>query len=62
MKKGVWEDAVDAAGGEVTTGGAQFVQAPPSDPQETLLHIAARNGDHALVKWLDEHSKWSLNL
>ncbi|KAF7363616.1 hypothetical protein MSAN_01018700 [Mycena sanguinolenta] len=56
VKKGVWEDDVDAAGGEVKAGCDAFVKMAPKDPQETLLHIAARNGDKELVKWLDAHS------
>lgn len=54
VKDGVWEDSVDPAGGEVKY--AQFVQTPPKDPQETLLHIAAKHGDADLVQWLDAHS------
>ncbi|KAF8163466.1 hypothetical protein B0H34DRAFT_695572 [Crassisporium funariophilum] len=54
-KKAIWEDAVDAAGGEVKPGCGDFVQPPPRDPQETLLHIATSNGDSELVKWLDTH-------
>jgi hypothetical protein len=59
VKTGVWEDGVDAAGGEVKTSCDAFVKTAPKDPQETLLHIAARNGDTELVKWLDAHSQWS---
>ncbi|KAJ6525655.1 hypothetical protein B0H19DRAFT_586137 [Mycena capillaripes] len=56
VKSGVWEDGVDAAGGEVKAGCDVFVKTAPNDPQETLLHIAARNGDKELVAWLDAHS------
>ncbi|KAJ6497051.1 hypothetical protein C8R47DRAFT_1113655 [Mycena vitilis] len=56
VKSGVWEDGVDAAGGEVKAGCNAFVKATPKDEQETLLHIAARNGDTELVEWLDAHS------
>ncbi|KAI0362046.1 hypothetical protein OH77DRAFT_1584536 [Trametes cingulata] len=56
VRKGVWEENVDAAGGELRPGAAAFVKSPPADPKETLLHIAARNGDLALVQWLDAHS------
>ncbi|KAJ7271992.1 hypothetical protein B0H12DRAFT_1008394 [Mycena haematopus] len=55
VKAGVWEDNVDAAGGEVKVGCDAFVKTAPKDPQETLLHIAARNGDKELVEWLDTH-------
>jgi hypothetical protein len=56
VKKGVWEDNVDAAGGEVKKGCEGFVTKAPADPKETLMHIAAKNGDAALVQWLDAHS------
>lgn len=55
VKKGVWEDNVDAAGGEVKVGCQEFIQKLPKDPKETLLHIASRNGDLDLVQWLDDH-------
>ena len=57
VKKGVWEDNVDAAGGEVKTGCDEFVQLPPMDSKQTLSHIAARNGDADLVQWLDGHGE-----
>ena len=56
VKTGVWEDGVDAAGGEAKVGCDAFMKTKPNDPQETLLHIAARNGDKELVEWLDAHS------
>ncbi|KAJ7063471.1 DnaJ-domain-containing protein [Mycena amicta] len=56
VKKGVWEDSVDAAGGEIKLGCGEFVAKALNDPQETLLHISARNGDKELVEWLDAHS------
>ncbi|KAF9075149.1 hypothetical protein BDP27DRAFT_1286475 [Rhodocollybia butyracea] len=56
VKKGVWENNVDAAGGEVKHGHEEFVKNTPKDPQETLLHIAAQQGDADLVSWLDNHS------
>jgi len=46
VKKGVWENNVDAAGPERIGAKAG----------ETLLHIAASRGDVALVQWLDEHN------
>ncbi|KAI0780983.1 hypothetical protein BD413DRAFT_608186 [Trametes elegans] len=56
VKKGIWEDNVDAAGGELRKGGEVLVQKAPADPKETLLHIAAKNGDVDLVEWLAAHS------
>ncbi|KAI9064390.1 hypothetical protein FKP32DRAFT_1591807 [Trametes sanguinea] len=55
VKKGVWEDNVDAAGGELRTGAEAFVKSKPADPKETLLHIAAKNGDTDMVQWLGSH-------
>lgn len=62
VKKGVWEDNVDATGGEVKKGSEEFVTAAPADPKETLLHIAVKNGDGELVEWLDSHSKMIMHL
>jgi hypothetical protein len=56
VQKGVWEESVDAAGGEVLPGAVAFVQQPPKDVQQTLLHIAAAKGDTGLIKWLIEHN------
>ncbi|KIM87213.1 hypothetical protein PILCRDRAFT_86249 [Piloderma croceum F 1598] len=56
VKKGVYEDNVDAAGGEVKKGCEEFVTTPPADPKDTLMHIAVKNGDADLVEWLDAHS------
>ncbi|EIN07258.1 DnaJ-domain-containing protein [Punctularia strigosozonata HHB-11173 SS5] len=56
VKKGIWEDNVDASGGEVKPGCGAFVDHPPQDPRETLLHIAAQRGDLELVQWLDSHN------
>ncbi|EIM89836.1 uncharacterized protein STEHIDRAFT_118931 [Stereum hirsutum FP-91666 SS1] len=56
VRKGVWEDEVDAAGGEVRVGLENFAKTKPKDPKETLLHIAAYNGDVDLVEWLDTHN------
>lgn len=60
VKKGIWEDAVDAAGGEVKLGSAEFVKNHPRDAKETLLHIASTSGDFELVKWLDSHGMYNL--
>ncbi|KAI6005682.1 hypothetical protein EDD15DRAFT_2150432, partial [Pisolithus albus] len=56
VKKAIWEDSVDPAGGEVKLGCDSFIEVQPQDPTETLLHIATQNGDVDLVKWLDAHS------
>ncbi|KAI6118842.1 DnaJ-domain-containing protein [Pisolithus croceorrhizus] len=56
VKKAIWEDSVDPAGGEVKLGCDSFIGTQPQDPTETLLHIATQNGDVDLVKWLDAHS------
>ncbi|KAH9946150.1 uncharacterized protein BXZ73DRAFT_37594 [Epithele typhae] len=56
VKKGVWEDDVDAAGGEIRKGFEDFIQTPPGDRAETLLHIAAKHGNVDIVEWLDSHS------
>lgn len=59
MKKGIWEDNVDAAGGEVKIGSEEFFNPEdlPKDSHETLLHIAASKGNKELVEWLVNHSK-----
>ena len=59
VKKGIWEDGVDAAGGEIKHGSAEFVKDHPRDAKETLLHIASTSGDFELVKWLDSHGTYS---
>ncbi|KAJ8519514.1 hypothetical protein ONZ45_g3589 [Pleurotus djamor] len=56
VKRGIWEQGVDASGGEIKVGCEEFIQSPVADKQETLLHIAAMNGDTELVKWLDAHN------
>ncbi|KAF8557302.1 DnaJ-domain-containing protein [Imleria badia] len=56
VKKGVWEDEVDPAGGEVKMGCENYVAIQPEDPLQTLSHIVAQNGDADLVEWLDAHS------
>lgn len=60
VKKGVWEDSVDAAGGEVKKGCEVLVATPPNDPKETLMHIAVKHGDADLVEWLEAHSGYRL--
>ena len=57
VKKGIWENSVDAAGGEIKPNCAAFVRNKPEDLYETLLHIATKNNDINLIKWLDSHSK-----
>ena len=56
VKKGIRENGVDAAGGEIKPGCADFVKTPPEDPMETLMHISTTKGDLDLIKWLDSHS------
>lgn len=55
VRKGVYEDNVDASSGEVRKGGDKFVEALPNDTRETLLHIAAKQGDADLLEWLESH-------
>ena len=56
VKKAVWEDEVDAAGGGIRQGSEDLVKNPPADARETLMHIAAKHGNVELVGWLDSHS------
>lgn len=58
VKKYIWDDAVDTAGGEVKPGCSDFVKSQPGDPLETLLHIATKFGNLDLVQWLDSHSQF----
>ncbi|KAG5638279.1 hypothetical protein H0H81_000925 [Sphagnurus paluster] len=55
VEKAIWEGDVDAAGGEVKDGCQEYVSVQPTDPLETLLHIAAKRGDIHLLRWLDGH-------
>ena len=55
VKNGIWQDAVDAAGGEIRNGCETWVKSPPKDPQETLAHIVANAGERDLFEWLDTH-------
>lgn len=57
VKKSIYEDNVDAAGGEIKKGCEEFVTSPPNDLKETLMHIAVKSNDPELVDWLDAHSK-----
>ena len=50
VRRGVWEQNVDAAGGELLKGSDAPVRSRPTDLKETLMHIAARNGDLDLVE------------
>lgn len=57
VKKGIWEDQVDAAGGEIAPGCEKLVQKKPQDSSETLMHIAVQRDDKDLLEWLDSHSE-----
>lgn len=54
VKKGIWEDRVDADEGEVLAG-FQETMSKPKDPKETLLHLAAKAGVMEVFKWLIAH-------
>ncbi|KZT11328.1 DnaJ-domain-containing protein [Laetiporus sulphureus 93-53] len=56
VRKGIYEDNVDATGGEIIAGSEAYARRIPEDRQETLMHIAAKNGDAKLVQWLDCHN------
>ena len=62
VKQGIWENSVDATGGEVRPGGEEFVKVKPKDPKETLLHIAAKRDDLDLIEWLDSHGMSQLRI
>ena len=57
VKKGIWEEQVDASGGEILPDHDEYVAHKPDDCKETLLHIAADKGDFELVEWLQSHSE-----
>jgi hypothetical protein len=62
VKKAIWEQNVDAAGGEYLVGMkedpifAKSWKDADCDLNETLLHIFARSGELDMVKWLIDHS------
>jgi hypothetical protein len=58
VKNGIWQDSVDAAGGEVRDGCEGWVKSPPKDPHETLAHIIANAGEYDLFEWLDAHGMY----
>lgn len=66
VRKGVWEESIDAAGGEPLPGmedDINFLSQKHEgkvDPKETLLHIFARRGDALMVEWLLDHSAFSV--
>jgi hypothetical protein len=68
VKKGIWEQNVDAAGGECLVGMGDdpiFLESSKDagyDLKETLLHIFARHGELEMVKWLIDHSTSSIFL
>ncbi|KAI0093677.1 hypothetical protein BDY19DRAFT_989230 [Irpex rosettiformis] len=55
VKEGIWQDSVDAAGGETQKGFEELLDSPPKDASETLSHIVASHGDSVLFEWLDAH-------
>jgi len=55
VKKGIWEDMVDAAGGEMSNGCASLVHEETQDKLETLMHIIAKQGNKELLEWLGSH-------
>ena len=57
VRKGIWEERVDANGGEVLTGLEEIIP-KPKDPKETLLHLAAKAGIMTVFKWLVDHGEY----
>lgn len=57
VKRGVSENNINTVGGEVLKGFEDLARIGLIDTKETLLHIAAQDGNLELVKWLDTHSK-----
>ncbi|PCH38176.1 hypothetical protein WOLCODRAFT_96649 [Wolfiporia cocos MD-104 SS10] len=55
VKKNIWENNVDAAGGEYKQSSDFPAGASAVGRQETLMHIAVSLGDLSLVEWLDSH-------
>lgn len=62
VKKGIWEENIDADGGEVLTGLEEIIP-KPKEPKETLLHLAAKAGVMDVFKWLVDHGAypWHIN-
>jgi hypothetical protein len=58
VKKGIWEDQVDAAGGEICNGCSSLSQKEPQDPSETLMHIIAKQGNKEVLEWLASHGEY----
>lgn len=54
VKKGIWEEHIDADGVEVLIGLEEIVP-KPKEPKETLLHLAAKAGVMDIFKWLVDH-------
>jgi hypothetical protein len=57
VKKGIWEDCVDADGVEVLSG-LEEIMPKPKEPKETLLHLAAKAGVTDVFKWLVDHGEY----
>jgi hypothetical protein len=60
VKKGIYEDEVDAAGPEMLPGSDSKEAMKGANALETLLHIVVDNGDTKLAEWLLDHSQFHL--
>jgi ankyrin repeat protein len=58
VKKCIWEDNVEADGGEIRPGCETFVKQKPNDASETLLHISASLGNVELVEYLEKRGAY----
>lgn len=57
IKKGIWEDDVDATGGEIFYPETGIKVRGGVDGKETLLHLAVKIGDADLVEWVVDHGE-----
>lgn len=58
VRRLVWDESVNAGGGEVLDDMNSALDKKPKDGAETLLHIAAIQGNVELVEWLVKRSKY----